>query len=34
MMTNHLEPKNALSEKVLEPWRKDQNLLEFSFSCK
>ena len=29
MMTNHLEPKE-----VLEPWRKDQNLLEFSFPYK
>ena len=32
-MTNHLEIKNSLSWKFLEPWRKILNSLELSFSC-
>ena len=32
-MTNHLEIKNILSWKFLEPWRKIRNYLELSFSC-
>ena len=32
-MTNHLESKNILSWKFLEPWRKIKNSLELSFSC-
>ena len=32
-MTNHLEIKNSLSWKVLEPWRKVWNSLELPFSC-
>ena len=32
-MTNHLEIKNSLPWKVLEPWRKIQNSLKLSFSC-
>ena len=30
-MTNHLEIKNILSWKFMEPWRKIQNSLELSF---
>ena len=32
-MTNHLEIKNSLSWKVLEPRRNVRNSLELSFSC-
>ena len=31
-MTNHLEIKNSLSQKVLEHWRKIRNSLALSFS--
>ena len=32
-IANHLEIKNIISWKFLEPWRKIRNYLELSFSC-